>query len=138
MTPAPPWSPLREYVAPTTRRRTLTDATHLTGRQLTERLPGVTYRQVDYLMTIYGRYLDVQEPNPGSGNPRRVARRELPYLHVIFDLVTMGLGQETVMALARDDARRVRSLLAKALGLGARQRREGTRQPAQPRSRWPR
>lgn len=63
------------------------------------KLAGVSYRQLDYWITC--GYIRLNDPNPGSGQPRRLPASQLAILLRMAELVRAGMNAEPAARLAR-------------------------------------
>jgi hypothetical protein len=99
----------------------------LTGRQAAA-AAGITYRQLDYWVTLYADELALEVGNPGSGVARAIPRRVMPRLHVAARLVELGLSPTRVFALDHQARLRLRATMVKVLTPDRGERRRAREQ----------
>jgi hypothetical protein len=75
----------------------------------------MTYRQLDYWLTVYGHLLGVEETSPGSGNPRSVPELMLPRLRVIWELRCLGFPLGQIMRYSHNTRLAIRGSMHKVL-----------------------
>jgi hypothetical protein len=76
----------------------------VSGREAAARA-GVTYRQVDYWVTMFPRFAAElrTDMSPGSGTFRTIRKDRMPRVHIVADLVRCGMDLRTIMAIEHQE-----------------------------------